>query len=393
MTKQIPSQTLTLQQNSTFTPDGEQAGISCSPVIVNEALDTIHLTLKLDIPQEFLQSLKEKKEALQSGDRLADCVQFGETMLFAWNLQRTGKKLYPYILKTGDVTLCLSNRDSDSHISNAMLLIGSLSSQDSPSNLFKIFRKWCKLHGIKVKQNQVSRVDVCADLALNITKTAIWNQAKHITRAEKFACYYSNRTLTGVQVGTGDIVFRAYDKLQEMLDKQALHKLEFFTKVWGGEQSSVTRVEFQLRREAIKQFCPVHSNLGKVIANIPNIWKYLTTQWFRQTAKAVDRLNRNQGRSTVSEFWKIVQSCHRAPISKSAQRTKKQRNINITSLVQQAAGIMTTVCAALGHTADDFFGILATSARVIQDKLADNLSSSDFAPDFRSRVVGATVSF
>lgn len=371
---------------------GGQAPISCPPEIVSSGIDTLLLSLQADIPLDLLEKLKEKKLEVQ--ETIDDCLYlpFGVTTLFAFNLQRTGKKLFPYVLKTGDLTVCLSNRKSDSSIPSMQVSVGSIGCNNDLKSLLSSFAMWCKHYKIDIKSEKVSRIDIYADIAVPLVEQGLWNQARMVTRAEKVALYYSNRKMTGLQVGTGDIVLRCYDKIQEMTDKQALHKEEFFQKKWGGV-ANVTRVEFQLRREAVKSLCPSENNLFAVVQKMPDIWKYLTFDWFRQTAKAVDRLNRNQSRETTSEFWEIVQSVFNAPEKKGCVRDKKQKTINIKSLVDQATGILLTVCAALGHAHHDIFGIIATSADLVSDKMTAIMAEATFQADFHRRVVAAKISF
>jgi hypothetical protein len=350
------------------------------------------MTLEAAIPSSLIETLKRKKTEVQ--ETSDDCLYlpFGQTELFAFNLQRQGRKLYPYILKTGDFTVCLSNRKHESPIPSMQITVGSISCNNNLPDMIATFYRWCLHYGIVVHSEKVSRIDLYADLSLDSETLALWNQAKMVTRAEKVNLYYSNRRLTGLQVGAGDIVLRIYDKIQEMVDKQALHKADFFMEKWGHVEH-VTRVEYQLRREAINSFCPDESDLQAVTAKTSEIWHYLTFDWFRQTAKAVDRLNRNQSRETTSAFWTLVQQAHQAHTSDSCPRDRKQRTINIKSLIDQAAGIMTTVCAALGHAHSDFFGILATAGKTLQDKMCASMQVPGFEQDFNGRVVSATVSF
>jgi len=378
--------------------------VSPPPLVVLSGIDTIVISFQAEIPSAFTDALKESKENLQSSTDSALFVQFGETSLFSFNLQRTGKKFYPYILKTADFTVFLSSRDSKSSIPSMQISVGSMSCNNDLGGLLRSFKMWCKHHKILILIEKVGRVDFFADIALPIEKLSLWNQSKMVTRAEKVAVYYSNRRLSGVQVGSGDVVLRMYDKVREMNDKQALQKIEFFQGLWKEDfdkvqfvenkedYQNITRVEFQLRRECIKQFCPIDSSFFAVAGKSSEIWQYLTQVWFRQTAKAVDRLNKNQAHSTVSDFWLIVQQAV-LWFSKIATRIKKLRTINIKSLIDQAAGIMLTVCAGLGHHHKDFFGILSTSAALVQDRVVESMNATFFKSDFERRVATAKVSF
>jgi len=372
---------------------GVQAPISCTPVVANSAVDTLCLSFKATVEPELLERLKSLKAEVQESDDDCQFLPFGETTLFSWNLHRTGVKLYPFVLRTGDVSLFLSSRADSSTIPTMQLSIGSLSCQDNLPHLLRSFKMWCVYHKIAIKEEIVSRIDICADLAVSIEKLSLWNQAKMVTRAEKVACYYSNRRLTGVQVGSGDIVLRMYDKIQEMTDKQSYNKRDFFMNIWGENVTDITRVEFQLRRGAIREFFPEKSDFAAVSVELPRIWRYLTADWFRQTSKAVDRLNKHQHRETCSEFWSAVQTAFESFRFTALTRNRKKKHIDMKALLDQAAGIMLTVCAGAGHAAEDTLGILSTAASTIQDRLSTVFLKPSFTGDFMSRVAHATVSF
>lgn len=372
---------------------GGEALISSPLEIVSSGIDTLSLSVDAEIPADLILRLKEEREKIQSCSD--DClhVQFGNTDLFSFNLQRTGKKFYPYCLKSGDFSIFLSARAAGSSIPNMQVNVGSISCNNDIDGLFKSFRMWCSYHKIIIITDKVSRIDLYSDLVVDINTLTLFNQAKFVTRAEKVGLYYSNRKLTGLQVGSGAVVMRIYDKLQEMIDKQAGQKIEFFTKKWGKLPSSVTRVEYQLRRESIVSLLPRINNFQAVQAEIPNIWRYLTVNWFRQTSKAVDRLNRNQGRETTSHFWSSVQMAFDAPSHFPSCRNRKQKIVNVPALVRQAAGIMTTVCAALGVSHEDIFSVLGTASEMIRDSIFDSSEDPLFARDYRRRAVSAVLSF
>lgn len=366
--------------------------VSPPPGIVSAGIDTLYLSVAADVPAGLIDLLKDKKAEVQELSDDHQLIKFGQTSLFSFNLQRTGTKFYPYVLKCGDFTVCLSSRSADSSIPSMQIVVGSMSCNNDLPSLLQQFRRWCRHYGIKIQSDKVSRIDLYADTTYNIESLRLFNQSRFVTRAEKVSLYYSNRRLSGLQVGAGDIVFRAYNKIQEMVDKCAGHKMAFFREIWG-EVEHVTRCEFQLRREAVKSICPGVSSLHQVVSKLPSIWRYLTESWFRQTARAVDRLNRNQSRETTSEWWLVVQSAFDAPSHNAAKRDKKIKTINVKSLVDQAAGIMLTVAAAVGHAHQDLFGILSTAAQLIQDKIVEKTDVPGFEFDYLSRVAGARLTF
>lgn len=368
-------------------PEGAQTRISCAPQLVS-GLDTIHLSLSCSIPEGVLTELKAAKEKIQEGPDGSALWKFGETNLFAWELSRVGVKLFPYILRSGDITFALSSRSTDSRIPNAQLSIGSLSSNNNPLQLLDTIKKWMQLYGMEIKKETVARADIFVDLECDIAKLHLVSQSRMVTRAEKVANFFSNRRLSGVQVGTSSIVLRIYDKLLEMQEKRATAKQEFFFTTWGKIPEHVTRVEFQLRRDALREFFLESCTLAELHAKLPETWKYLSEEWFRQTARAVDRENRNQSRETTSDFWRCVQAAFDV-VEKALDRTKKLKVFNLRALIEQAGGIMATIAAGLGLVHDDLFAIRALMQDTIGDQVARIIDEKGHADFYRRAVVAS----
>lgn len=262
--------------------------------VANFGFDTVVLCFSASIPTQLLRDLAEHKKKCQASNDLETPFNFGQTDIFSFNLSRVGSKLYPYVLSCGDVRLCLSSRGIESSIPSMSISIGSLSCQSDVFDTLRRFKLWFKHHGIIWKNEKVSRLDICTDICCSIKDINIIDSSRYITRAEKHAVQFSAREVTGVQIGRGDIVLRIYDKIQEMIDKGAEAKQHFFGQKWAYSPFvDVTRVEFQLRRKAIKEFFPRKSDFKTVAKFHERLWNYLV-DWFRLTEKPVDRENKHQ---------------------------------------------------------------------------------------------------
>lgn len=381
-----------------------QTHISCPPQIGKSPLlaygiDTLHASLRLEIPPETITKLDRAKKELQETSEDCQCIQFGETKLFSFSLSRSGVKNFPYVLTTGDVTLMISTRGPDSSIWNARLLVGSMSSNNGIDGLLSSLKKWLHLHGIKFLQLQVSRLDLFGDFEIPIAQTGIENQGHHVTRATTFHAYYEHRKLSGVQIGKSSIVCRIYDKKQEMATKRATEKQIFFIGEWGKNPEHVTRVEFQLRREAITELIKGVTDWESVKPALPGVYAYLVN-WFRHTENSVesDRKKNIQHLAESSHFWKMVEQAKDSWIENFGKiceiiRDRLQKHVNIAPLVEQAAGCMLSVVAALGHVHDDIFQIFATCRDLIQEKIAENMEKPTYEKKYYARAALGRVTF
>jgi hypothetical protein len=376
---------------------GGQSPIACPPQIANYGFDTIHLSLDLrGFSDLFFESVQSKKLFLQEQDQQEAVFSFLDngSNLFRWNLQRTGIKFYPYVFRTGDLSLFLSKRKPGSKIPNASLHIGSLSSNQDALRLFKDFKFWLSCISIDCLSDMVSRVDICADITLDIRSQRLEKITRYVCRARDAQAYYSNRKFNQVRFGSGSIMCRIYDKQLEMQQKGEHEKQVFFNMLWKTKKEDpVTRVEFQLRREAIKQFFPHFSSLSDLSLRISDIWHYMTTEWLRHCGTYVDRENNHTHRAANSVFWDIVQNAGSFDRKEKINRKREQKHINIPNLRKQMAGIMTTILAAVGHEWGEFFGVISTATKIISEDLLPLVEDLNYKKVYESKQLRACVSF
>lgn len=370
-------------------------------------IDTLVLNLHISFEHyvgELFSRLASAKDRLQLSNHLSEeLFQFSESQYFRWNLQRTGVKFYPYVLKCGDITLLLSNRDDKNSIPSARLQMGSLTCQDSAYSMFDRIKSWLRLHGLQVKKDSVSRVDICHDFRLDIKdkRISLFDDDYCICKARTSALYRANRKITGVQYGKGDIVLRMYDKMLEISTPHSINKLDFFLDKWNQKlQSSannqklhnVTRIEFQLRKKALDQFLKIGC-FTDFLNNCHKIWVYLTSDWFRHCSHEIDRTNRNQDKAKLSFFWRTVQSISNVP-KKATRQLKKNTFKPIKPLLDQTRGLLISICAGLGHDPDDYFGMMATvqnlSTQVMKEAMDD---SGPFRKKFLTLANGYKLTF
>jgi len=376
---------------------GEQEGmapISFPSLVVNYAFDTLHINYQVVYEDSAIfPKLKELKGIIQGGMESEKPVDFFRSGLFTWNLQRTGNKFFPYLLKTGDLTLGFSTRSHESTIPNMCLMVGSLSCNQDLDSLLKQFKNWLKLLKVKIVIEKVSRFDLCADIRYCIRKSRTDKITRFITKATKTKLNHEHRKFTGIQIGTGDIVGRIYDKQVEMKGKGHHEKQVFFNTLWKTTvNDSVTRVEFQARRKAVVEMLGDITTVKVLFEKKNEIWAYFTKTWLRHSQGFVDRDNKNQKRAKLSEFWKQVQSAIAAVIP-PIDRNRKQKHINIPALMRQVRGIMLSVSAGVGHHYSDQKGILNTIMDSIHTEICEFFPDPSFKHAFEAKQTRARVSF
>lgn len=368
--------------------------ISSPSQVANFGIDTIEIGFHVafDHPEKIFPALAEQKSWLQSGSGNEIHFKFGKTDLFSWNLQRTGTKQYPYMMCTADISLGLTPQLHTGNKPNVFLKIGSMSCQEGLEDTIRRFKNWLHYIGGTIFEEKISRIDIATDIKEHIENTSIEDYHRHICRSRFCDPHIDDRKLAGITIGRGAILLRVYDKIREMESKQAHEKQSFFAYLWGGEQKQITRAEFQLRRKPIKEMFPEDSRSETVIKALPKIWRYLTEEWFRHADGYVDRENKHQSRSEVSNFWEIVQKS--AGFSRtSIKRTKKQIHIDIPALKKMVRGCMVAIAAGLGHVYDDFFGIMSTCRDVLENEIASHMETAEYRKKFALKQAAAYVTF
>jgi hypothetical protein len=155
--------------------------------------------------------------------------------------------------------------------------------------------------GGKIQTVQVSRVDLCADFHIPGGLSHEFLLAHKVTRNDKGKLFLDKDELQTYYAADAKspIQLRLYNKGEEV--KQGGIKL-LFLELWGRETlDDIWRVEFQLRRPALKEFGV--NSLHDLEEKQGGLWDYLTGKWFSLRLTDNDKAERR----TVHPFWAGVQ--------------------------------------------------------------------------------------
>jgi len=337
----------------------------------------------------------------QVQDTELECIPVFKEHGFDWNLYRTGTRYYTYRIKSGDVTLLFNRRTHDQKIPNCRLEIGSLSCW--APGFYSIYNKvkaFLALHGGEIMKEIVSEVHLAADfIGTDIKTTDLDNRSHWIALARKdsvydglklcksnvpsqepepdevaFDSHYTNRKFSGLNIGSGDMMLRIYDKVTELKRKRATNKQEVFAEIWevnAYDEHPVTRIEYQIRRPRLREFSDTEGNQINTVFDLVNalksLWAYLTTEWTRHTDTPVNR-NHNQSKARVSEFWKMVQAVVWTGVF-GFVRNHPVKHKDTEMLRKQARGILMSVCASFEIEPNDIDKIVYLCQEMIEEDL------------------------
>lgn len=160
----------------------------------------------------------------------------------------------------------------------------------------------------KIEGTTVSRIDLAVDsFAISVPEVLKAAQEdKVIRRSRKSSVEFGNGFDDPETVYLGDKSSShlcIYDKIREAgKDPEYLQELQKLR--WGGEPEVVTRFEFRLRRDELRE--RGISNLDD-LENLPDLLAWLTVDHTRFTARAVQ--SNNYDDTPMADWWKEVASC------------------------------------------------------------------------------------
>ena len=209
-----------------------------------------------------------------------------------------------------------------------------------PEEVMKIALSLIEANGGQIIKAKLSRVDLCVDFLM---PEKLWSQSLMeyaVTRATDFAPYYRYMKLTGIRIGKGGISARLYDKPLEI--KQQSGKKWMFD-IWGIEEvpegSKIIRIEFQLRREVLKELGL--KEIADLLPKIDGAWAYCTKKWLKFQNRP--GLHHTQ-RSTLKWYEEIQEGFEGVQGAEPLVR-EKAVNMDKKRLMQQANGFIKSIHA------------------------------------------------
>lgn len=304
--------------------DGEdsQARITCEYQVAT-GLDFLKINLHVDwILDSVFERLEATKKRAQEEDNESEPVVLNGK---SWNCMRNGTAIFPYRLRSGDVTLLLNRRKGDDKFPNLRVEIGSMSCW-LPG--YKAIRDeiedWIQNSYSRIVKEQVSEFHITADLlGVMTSECPLFSREQWVSRAKVYAIRYDGHERSGINLDSKYLRLRIYDKTLELRKNPS--KQEFFKDQWkfkSFDEKHVTRIEFQIRRPVIRDFEPKINTVADLEMSLEALWAYCTQRWCYLASEPVDR-NHHQSRSEVHPFWEEIQQIQWQP-GRALERSKKQ---------------------------------------------------------------------
>lgn len=312
-----------------------------------------YLVLAVDVfwnDTDFLNYLEENKAAAKKLNHelpieIPNLINEGN---FLFNLKEHGSKGYEWLLHNHEYALMIGNWTEP--ISRPSILITIRSEilwRLGPKEAVSYILDFIKSVNGKISSVKLSRIDLCVDILI---PEIFWNTDILdfvVSRCKKMNAHFGNKKskLQTIEIGTrkSPIMARLYDKPQEIKERS---KKEWMYDVWKLKSipkgMKIIRIEYQLRREIIKQFgLNQYEDLYKYY---PNVWASCTKEWlsFRDNP---GKHQKNQRK--VLSWWRIVQNGFKHMQDPDPLIRFKASKADEKQLVAQAFGHLTSLQAHL----------------------------------------------
>jgi len=268
--------------------------------VYRHGVDSIYLSYRGALSIDSINILEEKKKAAQSEDPTVSSTAQLSVAGHNFEVLDKGSAPFAFVLKDKSVTQRLSKT----------------ANSPAPMAYFQVSSEYLTLSGLKavvddldnvvgslghvLSEAAISRLDLCVDFSTNFDIETLRSD-DFVTKCEDFATFEKKPEVTGISIGMGgDISARLYNKIVELRKKPRPYLLELWHKAgWDGKKT-VWRLEFQIKREALKGLgIDTVSDLFKTRASL---WEYLSTEWLRVVQENPNDTHRD--RWPIHPFWK-----------------------------------------------------------------------------------------
>ncbi len=315
--------------------------------LILKGFDTLEFGLNVE---NYESSLRPHLDIFKKFKDEAQEIGVEKTLLLnnvALTVHRTGKRFYPYRLSCDDFIIFFADKELKTNPPVFVHFLSGYIWSFGLAGAYKNFAGWFETLTDSYYRNQVSRVDICAD-----SDSVVFKQIDTkgvITRARKKEdCFVSGehtngRRFSGFRVGIGGpLLARIYNKTMEI---QKSGK-DWFKQIWRehgwNEEKDVWRVEFQLRREVLKEFSI--NTIEDLLEKEEGLWAYLTHEWFTIRQPSRD----NVSRWKIKRKWNVIQ---KAGMDYEASPLTRElvKQGSLKQLLDQGRGILLSIAAIGNH--------------------------------------------
>lgn len=351
-------------------PPSNTAPYNCindkSTKILRCSIDSLYLSYTGSLYEDWNKKLQTLKMMAQSDEEMEKAQAQVAIGRHLFEVMGRGDGRFPYVLQDGALRIALSKPEALSMpLAYAQLSSESLTFSDVET-LEADLKFVVNTIGNVIDEPKNSRVDLCIDFVTNEPLEDI-NDHAWVSRAHLINRYSNKRNFSGWVIGSGGAMSaRLYDKTLEIKKSKKDYLKDIWKSEGWDEKQTVWRLEFQFRREVLKQLNIL--SVPDLLSHLKNLWEYATHDWLRLTVP--NSKDETQTRWPNHPLWEILSNapweCDN-PIK--LKRTHLVRPPTDESLFVNGLGGITSFMAREGITdLGEGFGEYLHHARLYHDR-------------------------
>ncbi len=291
-----PSNTAPAKYTPPGSPDGFQF-LGCG-------VDSLYLSYRGQLREGVRDHLTELKAFAQGGRRVRGGT--GERLDLGgqyFEVLASGAKGFAFVLQNGHFHIKIAPEPGPNRPVAYVQVRSALAQAVCPlavdTSLRKLLGELARLKG----NTRVSRLDINTDFGASVNPND-WAPEAWVARADQLTVHLQKGRLSGIVVGRGgEIMARLYNKTLELGQSGHDHIHEHWTRHGWNGTDHVWRLEFQLRREALRA-------LGvTAVSGLPDslgpLWAHCTRDWLRLAE--VNHTDSNRSRWATHTLWERLQ--------------------------------------------------------------------------------------
>lgn len=271
--------------------------------ILRTGIDSLYLSYQGDLSEESSIRLTELKKLAQSND--SNTVSLAQVALdsHVFEVKDRGRHPFAFILSDNWYRIEIAKLDAIrtplAHVQVMSQLLAQYGVNNAVSDLNDIVHKL----GIVTASPAVSRLDLCVDFVTDYPLADIVD-ADWVTKAKDMDRYTVQRTFSGWVIGVGgNLSARIYNKTLEMTKKPRPYLEKIHRECGWDGYSDVWRLEFQFRRQALRELGIISFNSLK--ESLAGLWQYASIDWLRLTLP--NQSDNTQSRWPTACVWSVLQ--------------------------------------------------------------------------------------
>lgn len=314
--------------------------------VLGSGIDT--LVLALDVvwkDRRFFDSLSSLKERAVAEDKECPGLILYRDGKEKWliSIRPYGMKGYEWFIGNKEITMKIGNWLEPMTRPSIMVEVSSEALwRIGPLEIYDRVLDIIEDNGGMIKEAKISRADLCIDILLDAEK---WDDIKlrqwKVSQSRKVGFDLEGEIFETFTIGRGgDISARLYDKARE-IDK--ISKKYWMYDIWKiqevPEGKRAIRVEFQIRREVIKELGAGRG--GDFMEKIDEVWAYCTKKWLQFK----DGYGKEHKLRKTLPWWEEVQNGFLGVQEATPSIRKKAIRIDEEQLRAQIMGLTSSLTA------------------------------------------------